>query len=236
MKTFISTFALIALLTINILPQEQNFLFGAGTNFNLPIGSLSGRMEGALGGYFFAGQKMNENWTWVGKFEYFKMDKVNKDKLMKKVKVDVGSIMGEYQFPLTNLNMEFTLAGLSAEARYSIFKLEPVEAELNLGFGFYFWEYFRSNYDDSLLIDSTGNGDMLLVEVLKVPSLRQKDWSGGLNLGINFNVKVFEPVFLNLSGNYKLFITELWPTLALDIENVSGLQFFDIRAGLLIKL
>jgi len=236
MKTYIITIALMAFLTINLLPQEQNFLVGAGSNFNIPFGSLAGRMKGALGGYLYAGQKVSENWTWVGKVEYLKLNKVNQDNLIKKVKVDVGTVSGEYQFPLSNLSMELTLAGLSAESRYSILKLEPVEVDLNLGFGFYFWEYFRSSYNDSLFIDSTGNGNMLLVDVIKVPSLRQKDWSGGINFGINFNIKVFDPVFFNLSGNYKLIITELWPTLALDIENVSGLQFFDIRAGLLIKL
>jgi hypothetical protein len=132
--------------------------------------------------------------------------------------------------------MELSVAGFTAEAKYKLFKEDFFETDINLGFGFYYWNYERGSFNDSLFVDTTGNGDLALVEVLDVPSLNQKDWSGGLNAGLDFNIKVFEPVWLNFSVNYKFIIAELWPTLALNMENVSGLQFVDFRAGINLRL
>ena len=106
----------------------------------------------------------------------------------------------------------------------------------NVVAGFYYWNYDRGSYSDSLFADTTGRGDLVIIEIINVPALNQKDWSGGLNAGVDFNINIFEPVWLNLSANYKLIIAELWPTLDLNLENVSGLQFFDFRAGINLRL
>lgn len=216
--------------------QNSNWVIGANTNYNLPIAKFADRMEGNLGGLIYAGKKTSDSWTWVGKFEYFKLTDVNKDQMFKIVKAEVNDVISDYRFELPLLEMEFTTAGLSVEARYNVFNSSFLEADLNFGFGFYYWEYSRTGYKDSLFIDTSGAGDLLLAEYLNVPPLFQKDWSGGINVGTDFNFIIFDPLSLNLGINYKLIIAELWPALSLNLENVSGLQFLDLRAGIRVKL
>ncbi len=215
---------------------QTKFIGGAGANYNLPIGSLADRINGNLGGWFYAGKQINENWTWVGKFEYFKLTDVNEEKMFKVIEVNFNNTNQNLTFALPGISMELTVAGFTAEAKYKFFKTDFFETDLNLGFGFYYWNYDRGNYSDSLFADTTGNGNLSVVDIINVPSLNQKDWSGGFNAGLDFNINVFEPVWLNLSVNYKLIIAELWPTLDLNLENVSGLQFVDFRAGINLRL
>lgn len=219
-----------------IKAQNSSWLIGANSNYNLPIAAMSDRMKGNIGGLIYAGKKTSENWTWVGKLEYFKLTDVNKEKMFKIVKAEVNDVIGDYRFELPLLEMEFTTAGLSVETRYNVFNSSFFEADLNFGFGFYYWEYSRTGYKDSLFIDTTGAGDLLLAEFLNVPPLFQKDWSGGLTVGTDFNFILFDPLSLNLGINYKIIIAELWPALSLNLENVSGLQFLDLRAGIRVKL
>jgi hypothetical protein len=226
---------LLTFLSITVFSQSK-FIAGAGANYNMPIGSLADRMNGAFGGLFYVGKQINEKWTWVGKFEYFKLDKVNQDNMFKIVETTINNSNQNLRFELPGINMELTVAGFTAEAKYKLFKSDFMESDLNLGFGFYYWNYDRSSYKDSLYADTSGTGNLAVVDFINVPSLNQKDWSGGLNVGLDFNFNLFDPVWLNLSANYKLLITELWPTLDLNLENISGLQFIDLRAGINLRL
>lgn len=216
--------------------QNNNWIIGAGSNYNLPLAGMADRMEGAFGGFLYAGKQTSESWKWFGKIEYFKLSDVNKEMMFKVVQADINDVTGNYRFELPLLEMELTSAGLSVEAKYNLFRSDFFEADLNFGFGFYYWEYSRSGYKDSLFVDSTGNGDLLLVEFLNVPPLFQKDWSGGINIGTDINILLFDPMAFSFGFNYKLIIGELWPALSLNLENVSGMQFIDLRAGLRIIL
>jgi hypothetical protein len=236
MKLFLKIF-LIAVFTLSQFLLAQNkFVIGVGGNYNLPVGSLADRMNGAFGGWFYAGKQVSDDWTWVGKFEYFKLTDVNEENMYKIVETNINGVNQNLRFELPGINMELSVMGFTAEAKYKLFKSDIFETDLSLGFGFYYWNYDRGNYTDSLLADTTGSGDLVVVDIINVPALNQKDWSGGLNAGLDLNVNVFEPVWLNLSVNYKLIIAELWPTLDLNLENVSGLQFFDFRAGINLRL
>lgn len=225
-------FIILSIIIITTSIQSQNKYFvGASANYNIPVGMLSNRLEPAPGFLIYFGKQTSQDWVWTGKLEYFKLTDVNKKEMKKFVKSDVLGPIKTFEFPLPKIKMDLTVAGLTAETKYNFLKSDFVDANVNLGFGFYYWEHFRSDYKDSLFVDSTGNRTLVLVEVLNVPSLRQKDWSGGVNFGLDFVFNLFEPFSLNLSANYKIIIAELWPTLALNLENVSGLQFLDLRAG-----
>ncbi len=236
MKSFKYSIIIFVISVSLIKAQNYPWFIGANSNYNLPLAGLSDRMEGNFGGLIYAGKKTSDNWTWVGKVEYFKLADVNKDQMFKIVKSEVNDVISDYRFELPLLDMEFTAAGLSVEARYNLFNYTFIEADLNFGFGFYYWEYSRTGYKDSLFIDTTGAGDLLLAEYLNVPPLFQKDWSGGITIGTDFNLSLFDPLSLNFGINYKLIIAELWPALSLNLENVSGLQFLDLRVGFRVKL
>ncbi len=65
-----------------------------------------------------------------------------------------------------------------------------------------------------------------------VPQRFQQAWSfagslgGGLLWHLNTHFK------LDVSLNYQLVVAELWPALALHLENVSGLQMLHLRVGI----
>jgi hypothetical protein len=236
MKLSLKYFLPVVFILSELLLAQNKFIIGAGGNYNMPVGTLADRMKGNIGGWLYAGKQVSDDWTWVGKFEYFKLDEVNEDKMYKIIETNINGSAQQLSFPLTGIEMELTVAGFTAEAKYKLFKTDLFETDLNLGFGFYYWNYDRGSYSDSLFADTTGSGDLVIIDIINVPALNQKDWSGGLNAGLDFNINIFEPVWLNLSANYKLIIAELWPTLDLNMENVSGLQFFDFRAGINLRL
>jgi hypothetical protein len=236
MKLSLKYFLPVVFILSELLLAQNKFIIGAGGNYNMPVGTLADRMKGNIGGWLYAGKQISDDWTWVGKFEYFKLDEVNEDKMNKIIETNIDGSTQQLSFPLTGIEMELTVAGFTAEAKYKLFKTDLFETDLNLGFGFYYWNYDRGSYSDSLFADTTGSGDLVIIDIINVPALNQKDWSGGLNAGLDFNINIFEPVWLNLSANYKLIIAELWPTLDLNMENVSGLQFFDFRAGINLRL
>ena len=236
MKILIKISVFLFILFAGFLPAQNNFIVGGGANYNIPFGSLSDRFNGNFGGWVYAGKQISEKWTWVGKLEYFKLNEVNEDKMFKVVRINFGGSNKDLTFALPGIKMDFSSFGLTAEAKYNLLKNDHFQTDLNLGFGFYSWEFKRGSYRDSLFADTTGTGSQVLIEIINVPELTQKDWNGGANIGLEFNLSLFEPVFLNLNFNYKLIIAELWPTLDLNLENVSGLQFFDFRAGIILKL
>uniref|UniRef100_A0A832G680 Outer membrane protein beta-barrel domain-containing protein n=1 Tax=Ignavibacterium album TaxID=591197 RepID=A0A832G680_9BACT len=225
-------YLLLLIFNLTLFAQENNFFVGVSSTYNFPVGQLAKRLEGNFGFLIYAGKPVSSDWTWIGKLEYFKLTDVNKTEMKKFIKTDVLGSIQTFEFSLPKMEMNLTAAGLTAEAKYKLFRTDLFDTDINLGFGFYFWEYFRNSYKDSLTIDTTGNGNFVLIEELDVPSLRQKDWSGSINFGTDFNLKFFTPFIINLSVNYKIIIAELWPTLALNLENVSGLQFLDLRAGI----
>jgi hypothetical protein len=232
----ILAYILLSLLSItSLFAQEGNLIFGGEANYNLPVGSLADRFNPGIGGSFYIGSQVSDKWTWVGKFEYMKFDDENYDELFKKIEAEVDEKMQVFKIPLSDLEMELLVAGLSAEARYTLIRNSYFETNLNFGFGFYYWESKRGEYKDEITVEDS-SGQNVTIANLDVPELFQKDWSGTINIGIDFNVKIIEPVLINAGVNYKLLISELWPTLALDLENVSGLQFIKIGGGVKIKL
>ncbi len=229
-------FLLIASLFVSTLfAQKDSFIIEANGNYYLPTGALADRFNGTFGGSFYLGKQVSQKWTWLAKLEYFKMTDINKDKIVRKVNYDFNDITQTAEIPLTKMNMDLTVAGLSVEARMKILATDFFESDINIGFGFLYWDNNRGEYFDSLYV-TPNDTTQVLVDVLQVPSQSQMDWNGALNLGINFSVKIFEPVWFNTGANYKIIIGELWPALSLDIENVSGMQFFDFRAGFQIRL
>ena len=215
--------------------QNEVIVAGGGAAYNLPVGSLHYRFNGSLGGMVFIGEEINSNWTWIGKFEYFELANLNESKLIKTVNIQEGTATNQYQVPLNKLSMKLKAAGLTAEAILNLLRLSSMEAKAHIGFGFYNWDNYRSNYVDSLFVRSVATGSLMKIANLAVPENRQTDWSGTLNLGCDLNVRTFDPVWITLGADYKLIIGELWQTLDLDLENVSGMQLLSFRAGVRVN-
>lgn len=214
-------------LTSFIMPQ-QYYVAGAGAGVVMPFGSLGNRFKPAAVYNVFWGQETTANWTWTGNFEYVKFTKQNDSKLNVTRKLNDIS----YSYPMPAKMMTLEIAGLSVNAKYKVFENSLLRANLNIGFGIYNWTYKRNAYKDSLY---TPDSARTLVTVVNLADNKQQDWSGGFNIGVGADVKIIEPVFFNVSCNYKAVIGELWPALDIDLENVSVFQMFEIKAGVTVK-
>lgn len=234
MKRILSITYIVILFSIYILPQSSGYVGGANISSYIPFGSLSSRFEHTFGGSFFFGKQVSEKWTWFGKVEYFKFDKLNEEKLVVKRDVLIGSQVQNFTIPLNQLKMSMEIFGVSANADLNVLRTKIFEGNVNFGFGIFWWRNFRETFDDSLFIKDD-NGNDVFADYIKVPELTQGEWSGGFNAGANVAVMVIDPVWITFGANYKVIVGELWATLALEMENVSTFQMFDTRVGIKVN-
>lgn len=234
MKRILIIFICLIALSVADFAQKK-FIAGADFNSLIPVGSLTNRFQNTFTGSLYFGQQTSEKWTWVGRFEFFEFNDLNSDKLIKKINVTFNGKSTSYNVPLNKMKMNLTAVGLVAEGKYKVINLDKFSTNVNIGFGIYNWKFKRNAYVDSIFVDTSGSGSLMNVENLNVPKLIQIDWSGGFNFGLDLVYEFYQPIAFVFSANYKLLVAELWPTLSLDLENVSGLQMLDLRAGFRVK-
>jgi hypothetical protein len=216
--------------SLSLFGQANPFIAGLKGSFYTPIGSLSNRFLSTYGGSVYFGQSISQNWTWKGEVEYLDFNKVNSDRLFITRKITVKEKDQAFKLPLPKLYMDLKIYGLSAQAQYKLFNWDFFSTDLSFGFGIYRWKSIRSSYYDTLRVDTWGG--VLDVAILKVPEITQQDWSGGFNLGLDLEIKMIEPIWINFGAYYKAIIGELWPTLNLDLENVSTFQMLHMHIGI----
>jgi hypothetical protein len=204
-------------------------------SWNAPIGALSERFLSAPGAVLQFALKQG-NPQWGGSLEYLEFTRENTEKLsLTRSVTDTASGTDQtYALPLPLLGMSLKAWGVTANASVGIWTDEFIETRVSVGFGIYYWKSFRSEYYDTLKVQSASGP--LVAEVLAVPENRQEDWSGGFSLGVDLSVRVVHPVSIVAGGRYRAIIGELWPALALDLENVSTFQMVELRAGLSVDL
>ncbi len=213
-----------------VYSQDKVNFIGISGSYFIPTGSLTTRFSPAGGFNLFYGYKTSENWEWFGKVEYINFNRENREKLKIKRTINLSGTEVVKTFDLPKLETDLKIFGVSANANVRLFDYSIFNSDINFGFGIYRWESSRSGYFDTLRVDTMGTTYDAVI--LKVPALKQMDWSGGFNVGLNLSTKVIDPIWFEVTANYKAVIGELWATLDLDLENISVFQMFEIRAGL----
>ena len=216
--------------------QSNAWSFGASADYHIPIGTLSDRFLGTLGGSLRIGIPTGTSARWSAIVEYANFNRSNTDALVLRKTVDVGGREQTFEFPLEDLEMIFEFVGASAEVRFRIVDAGFLKADIALTFGMFRWNALRGAYADSLYADTTGTGTQDLIAVVNVPALSQQDWSGGFGAGLDVEVPVVAPVTLWAGARFKLIAGELWPSLDLDLENVSTFQMIDVTVGIRVDL
>jgi opacity protein-like surface antigen len=117
-----------------------------------------------------------------------------------------------------NLQMKLEIYGGAVEAHYTLaaahHSLRPYLAG---SAGVYRWLSTRGAYQDN---------EVTLSE------FKQKDWSWGFGAGIGLDYKIFRPLTLMGEMRYQMIVGELWPALAVRLENVSTFQWLSLNAGM----
>lgn len=239
MKTKIIKLLPIILLFLSgsVYSQNKWIIIGAEVDFYKPIGKLNERFIETSGTAFYAGIQTSERWTWLGKAEYYKFDKINKDELTINRKVQVDGVEQNIIFPLTGLMMDLEIAGISMNFNYQLFNFSFAEANLDAGFGIYKWKFSRSRFDTARAdISSLTSERKTAYYAVNGISTSQEDFSGGFNAGIEFAIYPIQNFAVTVAGTYKNIIGEMYPALEFDMENVSTFQMADFKVGVRLKL
>lgn len=232
MKKFIYIIAAaVVLITTEADAQKIQFTAGADGSLFIPSGTLADRFKPGMGFTLRFGQETAPGWFWYGAFEYLNLDSENDEKLSVKRNLNVAGSPQTVQVPTPGIDMYLTSYGLSANARTTLADFGFLKTDLEFGFGVYRWEGFRGSFRDSIYYDTTGTGTKSGLEYISIAEIKQTDWSGGVNAGIGITIPIMKPLDFYLAAHYKLIIGELWPALALDMENVSVFQMYQISAG-----
>jgi hypothetical protein len=220
--------ALCALLLLVSTSEAQVVRLGARGSVMLPVGGLSGRFLSAPAGAVdlrWEGPRL----SWGATIDYTRFTRENTDELSYSDSAIVGGTQYQYTTRLDGLVMDLAMWGMTVQGRYTVADFGTVEMCGAFGFGLYYWTFTRERYTDSIYVDTpTGPA---LATVLDVPSDSQGEWSGGINLGAEVRLKFLAPVWITLGGSYRVVIGELWPALAIDMENVSSMQMLEFTLG-----
>lgn len=212
--------------------QLREISVGATGSIMVPVGSLSKRFVSAPGGsiFFFVNRGTPQ---WGGAIEYIKFSKITSALSVNRPVTDTVNnvpVKTYYQSRIPNIDMSLEMFGATVLARYVVLQVGDLSLDVGFGAGVYWWTFNRNAYYDTIKVQ-TPKGTRVSA-ILQVPALEQQDWSGGINAGVNLGFRLADPVVVNLGARYKSIIGELWPTLALDLENVSTFQMLDLRAGI----
>lgn len=218
--------------TVTAVAQDRPVSVTASALYDLPIGSLHSRFLGAPGWMVSAGREVDASLEWFGVVRHTGFTLLNTKALTKTATIGQGLSAKTVSLPLPLLTMDLNTTSVTAEAHLGLFRMGEVNANGIIGFGFTNWIYSRGAYNDSLFANDPSTGSPVKVAALAVPALRQEDWSGTVDLGIEITGPLVGPVDFTCGAGYKLIVGELWQTLDLDMENVAGMQFLSLRAGL----
>lgn len=211
----------------------QTLHVGARGSWLIPLGTLSERFESAPG--FGAVLRWEgPRLSWGCEVEYARFSRENRDELNVSDSVDIGGVVYPYVHPLSDLTMTLTIGGVSAQMRYELATVGSFAFDLAAGVGIYSWSFVRDPYSDSVFVD-TPSGPVL-AEALVVPGDTQDEWSGGFNVGFDVRTNLLAPVRVTAGAHYKAIVGEMWPALAIDLENVSTMQMVDLRLIVSIPL
>lgn len=224
MKIYKLFIAAIILLSVQTCFAQNKFVGGVNAHYLVPSGTLSDRFKPVIGYSAYFGREVSETWTWTGNIEYALFDKANTPTKLR-TEDDLSKV-----YLLPEKYMELKLYGLTANASYKVYENSFMDASLKFGFGFYRWEYERDAINAPLFVEATGTTDSTYM--FSSVSNTQEDWSGGFNVGFNANFNIYEGLYFHAGADYKIIVGEMWAALALNLENVSTFQMYNLTAGI----
>ena len=234
MKTANILLAIIILFVVFTNNYSQNIFVETSIAYVAPVGSLSERFKPAYDFAITLGREQKNKKLISFKFDYINYYKVNKNIYKLKKVYDVSGSSQTYIINIKEYDMNMKIAAGSIEWGLPLVQMNNFATYTSIGAGIYYWDFNRAPFKDSIYV-SVNDSVSAFAEFIDVPKLRQTDWNGGFNLGLK-SYYYFMPSFgIMICFDYRLIIAEMWPTLKINLENVSGFQTLETKIGLLYR-
>ena len=205
-KLFLSIF-LFSFILFGETKAGDQWHLAAQYQYSLPAGALKAWFSPSPQSYALAaGYGDPENWMYSIRLENMLYDKPNTKELT-----------------YDDLHMQLEILGASLEGRYTLTAWSGLRPFLLWEVGLYRWRVVRGSYS---INDPATGGETL------VPERNQSEWSWGFSAGLGTDFLIIKNLALNAGLRYRMVVGELWPALALELENVSVFQMAVFSTGL----
>lgn len=207
LQTLIFIFLFFEFLPVNATAQEQIWL-GSGWETIYPLAGLHDRFESIQTSAFSIGWRRDDNSRVMLQYRFMDFNQVNRNKV-----------------PFDSLHMTLKNSSGGFLYQYEIFK--PVSwftVYIQAGITLNRWEFKRDAFYTVIQPDSIRTFAPVVVDLDKH---KRTDWSWGGKTGIGFEFSPVRWLDMGWHGNAHLIAAELWPMLAINLENVSGLKMFE---------
>lgn len=234
MKTIKYFLAVVIVFLASDIYRSQNLFIELSPYYQIPVGSLSDRFEPVISYSLTFGKEQKNSKILSFRFNYSDFNKTNDDVYTLKKKYDVSGTQQLYKVKINKYEMSMKVGSGSIEWGLPVLKQNSFSLYGFVGAGIYYWDFKRNAFKDSIFV-KINDTTSAFAEYINVPKLRQTEWSGGFNLGIKAYYDFLTNVGFMIGADYRVVIAELWPTLKINLENVSGFQTLEIKAGVIYR-
>ena len=188
---------------------EDRFSVSIDAQAVIPVFGLADRFDPFPTVSLGIGRRTNANTLWEVRLQRYKFPRADQISLLP------DSTRSPAVADSLELSLEIIGGGLFMHRYFNDSgRIRPFAV---IGGGFYYWTDIRGAFEN----------EHLLIERSK-----RSQWSGGAHAGLGSEYFFTDRFALQAVIDYTIMFGELWPTLALGLENVSTFQFASGRLGL----
>lgn len=204
---WIAEFLLMMFIPGKAISQNQIWI-GSGLESIYPLSGLHERFEPIQTGTFSVGWRQDDNSRIMLQYRFMNFNQINRERI-----------------PFDSLYMSLENYSGGFLYQYEIYK--PVSwfrIYIQAGITLNNWTFKRDAFYTVIPADSVKTFVPTIVDLEKH---KRTDWSWGGKAGFGFELSPIRWVNIGWHGNAHLIAAELWPMLAIDLENVSGLKMLE---------
>jgi len=184
-----------------VLQAQGRISAGVGYGRLMPLGGLAERFKSTEALSYRIGVEDQNSGRYLLQYRSFRFDRTNTQ-----------------QLHFDSLQMNLDIESISLEYQRPVFGIDPyLDIRLGAGVSLQNWQFERAAFAGP---DTSG-------VIVEAPAFEQEDWSWGAQLGAALTVRPLRFMQFGVATRYHFVVAELWPALRLQLENVSGLQFWD---------
>lgn len=130
-------------------------------------------------------------------------------------------------YPKNRLSLFLQHGGILYVPRFAARQILFFVPYIETGIGLYYWKGIRGAIAANEALD-----------IPRIDKLTLEEWNWGAKLGVGLTLDLIESLQLDIFGNYRFIVGDLWPTLQqyIELENVSGLQTINFGLRLNYKI